>query len=110
MQHALLPALPQNMHQRTPRRRKLTRLRPLLDHLRRHTHRTRCYFAQARCCHVYERALALRVAPKPFYAVVGYEEEGCAGGGSDNCAADAPVYTGETAARGEARRGLQARF
>jgi hypothetical protein len=45
-----------------------------------------------------------------FYGVVGYEEEGCAGGGTNDCAADAPVYAVEASAGGKAGAGLEARF
>jgi len=45
-----------------------------------------------------------------FYRVVGYEEEGGAGRGPDDCAADAPVDAVEAAAGCEAGGGLETRF
>jgi len=45
-----------------------------------------------------------------FYRIVGYEEEGGARGGPDDCAADAPVDAVEAAAGCEAGGGLEARF
>jgi hypothetical protein len=45
-----------------------------------------------------------------LYAVVGYEEEGSAGRGADERAANASVYTGEAAARDEAGGRLEAGF
>ena len=47
---------------------------------------------------------------RAFYRVVCYEEEGCAGRGANERAADASVYAGEAAREGEAGGGLEAGF
>lgn len=56
------------------------------------------------------RAAAIPVFEGFLHAFVGYEEEGCAGGGADDGAADAVVDSAETAAGPEAGGGLQAGF
>jgi hypothetical protein len=119
----------QDMRERRQRAWMLTRLRALLHNLRRHPHRTRRHFSQTRGQHVHYRLtptapdllcvrfafgivlyLRFRLRKRPFYRVVSYEEEGCAGGGPDNCAADAPVYAIEASTSGETRAGLETRF
>ena len=50
------------------------------------------------------------LAEVSFDAVVGYEEQGGAGGGADNCGTDACVDAFETAGLEEAGAGLETRF
>lgn len=47
---------------------------------------------------------------RALYGIVGYEEEGCAGGGADEGGADAAVDAGEATGGVEAVGGLEAGF
>jgi hypothetical protein len=103
------------MLQRSETARMLRRLRALLDDFGRYPHRARSDLAQTSRQHMYQCFVACIAvfcfigragrgvlggwggAKVPFYAVVGYEEEGGAGGAADDCAAYASVYACEAA-------------
>lgn len=99
---------PQYRSQRRPRTRMLSRLRPLLHYFSRHSDRARRDLAQARGQHV--RARSSAIAEFPLDAFVCDEEEGGAGCGSDDGAADAVVDAAETARGPEAGAGLETGF
>ena len=94
----------------------LLRLRALLDHFRRHAHRARRDLAQRRGQHVRARRRGRRRRRRPaavklfLHALVGDEEEGGAGRGAHDRAADAIVDPAEAARGPEAGGGLQAGF
>lgn len=93
-----------NRLQRRQRRRELIRLRALLDDFGGDAHRTGGDLADTGRQHVH--ACAGRVGERALDAVVGYEEEGCAWGGADDCASNAGVDAFESAGCEEAGAGL----
>lgn len=87
----------------------LPRLRPLLDDFRRHADSASSDFTETGCEHV-SACTGCVSAEARFDPVVGYEEEGCAGGGAYDCGTDACVDAFEAAGCQESAAGLETRF
>jgi hypothetical protein len=113
-------SLVQDVRQSCQARRVLTRLRSLLYDFCRYSHRASSDFSQTCREHVNQRIVArvyalffvrfsfnvvsdrgLRARERPFYRVVGDEEERCAGCRTDDRAADTAIYAIEASGDSE---------